>query len=127
MLNWYIAARAEHGSAFIAPTLGALVAPPISYALSYPHTGFTGLVQIRIPTFMALIEDVAVSLATAGFKLGENYGDVDALLGPASNAILVVLFAGYVYRVWTHRDIDPNDVPSEDVAPEDRDRDFTSL
>src|SRR5215203_402012 len=50
-----------------APTLGALVAPPINYALSYPHVGFTGLVQIRIPTFMALIEDVAVSLATAGF------------------------------------------------------------
>ena len=51
-----------------APTLGALVAPPINYALSYPHTGFTGLVQIRIPTFMALIEDVAVSLATSSIS-----------------------------------------------------------
>ena len=27
-------------------------------ALSYPHVGFTGLVHIRIPTFMALIEDL---------------------------------------------------------------------
>ncbi len=52
----------------IAPRLGAVVAPPINYALSYPHTGFTGLVQIRIPTFMALIDDLCVSFATAGFK-----------------------------------------------------------
>ncbi len=52
----------------IAPQVGAVVAPAINYGLSYPHTGFTGLVQIRIPTFMALIEDVAVSLATAGFR-----------------------------------------------------------
>ena len=42
----------------IAPTIGAVVAPPINYALSYPHVGFTGLVHIRIPTFMALIEDL---------------------------------------------------------------------
>ena len=38
-----------------APRVGALVAPTINYGLSYPHTGFTGLVQVRIPTFMALI------------------------------------------------------------------------
>jgi len=52
----------------IAPRIGAVVAPPINYALSYPHTGFTGLVQIRIPTFMALIDDLCVSFATSGFK-----------------------------------------------------------
>ena len=52
----------------IAPTIGAVVAPPINYALSYPHVGFTGLVQVRISTFMALIEDLCVSFATAGFK-----------------------------------------------------------
>src|SRR3982751_178743 len=40
----------------IAPTIGAVVAPAINYALSYPHVGFTGLVHIRIPTFMALVE-----------------------------------------------------------------------
>jgi len=42
-------------------------------------------------------------LAGAGFKLGENYRDIDQFLGPASNAILVILIAGYIYRVWTHR------------------------
>jgi creatinine amidohydrolase len=52
----------------VAARIGAVVAPAINYGLSYPHTGFTGLVQIRIPTFMALIEDVAVSLAEAGFR-----------------------------------------------------------
>ena len=44
----------------VAPEIGALVAPPINYALSYPHVGFTGLVHIRIPTFMLLIEDLCV-------------------------------------------------------------------
>src|SRR5262245_38567566 len=52
----------------VAPRIGALVAPPISYALSYPHVGFTGLVHIRIPTFMALVADLCASFATAGFK-----------------------------------------------------------
>ena len=28
--------------------------------LSYPHVGFTGVVHLRIPTFMALIEDLCV-------------------------------------------------------------------
>ena len=50
----------------VAPTIGAVVAPPINYALSYPHVGFTGLVHIRIPTFMALIEDLCVSFAASG-------------------------------------------------------------
>jgi creatinine amidohydrolase len=52
----------------IAPEIGAVVAPSINYGLSYPHVGFTGVVHLRIPTFMTLIEDVAVSLATIGFR-----------------------------------------------------------
>ena len=52
----------------IAPAVGAVVAPAINYGLSYPHVGFTGVVHIRIPTFMTLIEDVAVSLASVGFR-----------------------------------------------------------
>ena len=42
-------------------------------------------------------------------------------------AIMAVLVAGYIYRVWTHRDIEPDDVVSPEPNPEDRDRDFTSL
>ena len=52
----------------VAELTGALVAPAVNYALSYPHAGFTGVVHVRIATFMALIEDLCVSLATAGFR-----------------------------------------------------------
>jgi creatinine amidohydrolase len=52
----------------VAPRVNSLVAPTINYSLSYPHAGFPGLVHIRIPTFMSLIEDVCVSLAEAGFR-----------------------------------------------------------
>ncbi len=52
----------------VAPAVGALVAPPINYALSYPHVGFTSVFQLKIPTFMAMIGDLVESFATAGFK-----------------------------------------------------------
>jgi creatinine amidohydrolase len=52
----------------VAPRIGAVVAPPVNYALSYPHVGFIGLVHIRIPTFMALVEDLCLAFATSGFK-----------------------------------------------------------
>jgi creatinine amidohydrolase len=51
----------------VAERIGALVGPPINYALSYPHVGFTGVVHIRIPTFMSLIEDLCASYASIGF------------------------------------------------------------
>jgi creatinine amidohydrolase len=74
----------------IAPQIGAVVAPPINYALSYPHVGFTGLVQIRIPTFMALIEDLCVAFATAGFKriifLNGHYDNTYAIAYACANA-----------------------------------------
>jgi creatinine amidohydrolase len=52
----------------VAPTVDALVAPTVNYSLSYPHVGFTGVVHIRIPTFMTLIEDLCASLASIGFR-----------------------------------------------------------
>ncbi len=74
----------------VAPAVGALVAPPINYALSYPHVGFTGLVHIRIPTFMALIEDLCVSFATVGFKriifLNGHYDNTYAIAYGCANA-----------------------------------------
>lgn len=51
-----------------APRVGAVVAPTVNYSLSYPHVGFTGLVHIRIPTFMSLVEDLCASLASIGFR-----------------------------------------------------------
>jgi creatinine amidohydrolase len=52
----------------VAPAIGAVVAPPINYALSYPHVGFTGVMHLKIPTFMAMVGDLCESFATAGFK-----------------------------------------------------------
>jgi creatinine amidohydrolase len=52
----------------VAPQVGAVVAPAVSYALSYPHAGFTGVVHIRISTFMALIEDLCLQFAGIGFR-----------------------------------------------------------
>src|SRR4051812_19374329 len=73
-----------------APAIGAVVAPPINYALSYPHVGFTGLVHIRIPTFMSLIEDLCVSFATVGFKriifLNGHYDNTYAIAYACANA-----------------------------------------
>jgi creatinine amidohydrolase len=73
-----------------APRIGALVAPPINYALSYPHVGFTGLVHIRIPTFMAMIEDLCVAFANSGFKriifLNGHYDNTYAIAYACANA-----------------------------------------
>jgi creatinine amidohydrolase len=48
--------------------INALVAPPINYALSYPHIGFKGIIHITIPTFMAMIGDLCQAFAASGFK-----------------------------------------------------------
>lgn len=52
----------------VAPAAGAVVAPPINYALSYPHVGFTSCFHLKIPTFMSMVGDIVESFATAGFK-----------------------------------------------------------
>ena len=52
----------------VAERIGALVGPAINYSLSYPHVGFTGVVHIRVATFMSLIEDLCVSYGSIGFK-----------------------------------------------------------
>lgn len=74
----------------VAVRAGALVAPDINYGLSYPHVGFTGVVHLRIATFMALIEDVAVGLATMGFRrivfLNGHYDNTLAIAYACANA-----------------------------------------
>lgn len=81
------------------PTVRSLVSVP------------AGLLHMRFRNFfLASVVGTAgwtAMLAGAGYKLGENYDGIDAILGPASNAILVILAAGYVWRVWTHRNYHP--------------------
>ena len=61
----------------------ALVAPPLSYTLSYPHRGFTSEFSLSIDTFMGVIRDLALSFAKAGFKrivfLNGHYDNTYAL------------------------------------------------
>jgi creatinine amidohydrolase len=73
----------------VAPDVGAVVAPTINYGLSYPHIGFTGLVHVRIPTFMAFVEDVVAGLAAIGFRrivlLNGHYDNTYALAYACAN------------------------------------------
>jgi creatinine amidohydrolase len=74
----------------VALSIHAVVAPPINYAMSYPHVGFKGLVHITIPTFMALIEDLCLSFAASGFKriifLNGHYDNTYAIAYACANA-----------------------------------------
>ena len=104
-LDWYDVEKAERlfgrfGGWVVG--LGRMM-PTIRSVVSIP----AGLLKMSFRRFM-LASTLGTAgwtalLAGAGFKLGENYRDIDQFLGPASNAILVILVAGYIYRVWTHR------------------------
>jgi creatinine amidohydrolase len=51
-----------------APRLDALVGPPVPFGLAADHRGASGLVYVRLETFVALLRDVCVTLAEAGFR-----------------------------------------------------------
>jgi creatinine amidohydrolase len=51
-----------------APELDALVGPPVPFGLAHDHRGASGLVYLRLDTFVALLRDVCVTLAEAGFR-----------------------------------------------------------
>ena len=114
-MSWAEVQRAErwferHGTFFV--FVGRML-PTVRSLVSIP----AGLLKMSFRRFL-LASTLGTAgwtalLAFAGYKLGERYADIDALLGPASNAILVVLAGGYLYRVWTHRDIDPDESEPE--------------
>ncbi len=116
-MNWSEVKRAErwfaeHGTFFV--FLGRLL-PTVRSLVSIP----AGLLKMRFKNFLwASTLGTAgwtALLAAAGYKLGEEYADIDKLLGPASSAILGALVLGYIYRVWTHRDM-PVDTDEGDVT-----------
>lgn len=90
----------ENGIFFV--FMGRLV-PTVRSLVSVP----AGLLKMRFKTFFIASTIGTLGwtalLASAGFKLRENYADMADWVGSASNAVLVVLFAGYVWRLWTHR------------------------
>ncbi len=97
---------AQHGTFFV--FLGRML-PTVRSLVSVP----AGLLKMRFKSFF-IASTVGTAgwtamLAFAGYKLGEQYEDINEILGPASSAIMVVLVGAYLYRVWTHRDVDPAD------------------
>ena len=104
-MNWAEVERAErwfalHGTFFV--FVGRLL-PTVRSLVSVP----AGLLKMRFRSFM-IASTIGTAgwtalLAGAGYQLGQNYGEVDKVLGPASTAIMVALVIGYFYRVWTHR------------------------
>ena len=119
-MSWAEVKRAErwfstHGTFFV--FLGRLL-PTVRSLVSIP----AGLLKMSFKRFV-LASTLGTGiwtalLAGAGFKLGENYSEVDKILGPASTAIMVVLVLGYIYRVWTHRDMveEPSEPPKPDLT-----------
>jgi creatinine amidohydrolase len=61
LIPWELARR-------VAPQVGAVVAPPVSYGLSYPHRGFTSAFDLGIETFMDVIVDLCTCFSRAGFR-----------------------------------------------------------
>jgi membrane protein DedA with SNARE-associated domain len=82
--------------------LGRLL-PTVRSLVSIP----AGLLRMRFKTFFLASTIGTLGwtalLASAGFKLRQNFSEVDQYVGTASNAIIAVLIAGYVWRLWTHR------------------------
>jgi membrane protein DedA with SNARE-associated domain len=104
-MSWEEVERAEkwfrqNGTFFV--FLGRLI-PTVRSLVSVP----AGLLKMRFKTFFLASTLGTLGwttlLTTAGFKLRENYGELDNFVGPASNAVLAVLAVGYLWRLWTHR------------------------
>jgi membrane protein DedA with SNARE-associated domain len=104
-LDWKEIERAEHwfarfGTFFV--FMGRLL-PTVRSLVSVP----AGLLRMRFKSFF-IASTVGTAgwtaiLAMAGYKLQQNVADVDKIIGPISNAILAVLAAGYVLRLWRFR------------------------
>jgi membrane protein DedA with SNARE-associated domain len=112
-MSWSEVKRAErwfeqHGTFFV--FLGRLL-PTVRSLVSIP----AGLLKMSFRRFL-LASTLGTAgwtalLAGAGYKLGENYADIEQVMGPASTAILVILGVGYLYRVWTHRHMPDEESP----------------
>jgi membrane protein DedA with SNARE-associated domain len=91
---------AEHGTFFV--FFGRLL-PTVRSLVSVP----AGLLRMRFKSFFfaSLLGTAAWTtiLAGAGYKLQNDVSDVERMVGPVSNAVLVVLAIGYAWRLWTHR------------------------
>ncbi|MCW3798653.1 DedA family protein [Sphingomonas sp. BN140010] len=104
-LTWREVERAEgwfrhYGTFFV--FLGRML-PTVRSLVSVP----AGLLRMRFRTFFFFstlgTAGWTAAIAVAGYKLRERFTEVDQWLGPISNAILVTLVLGYVWRLVTYK------------------------
>jgi creatinine amidohydrolase len=71
-------------------SIGAVVAPPVNYALSQAHRGFTGEFSLSINTFIKVIEDLCIAFNDAGFRriifLNGHYDNTHGIAFGCANA-----------------------------------------
>jgi membrane protein DedA with SNARE-associated domain len=96
----------RHGVALV--LIGRLL-PTIRSIISIP----AGLLDMRFRNFV-IASTIGTALWTAllagaGYKLQENFRDIGKVIGPLSNAVIVVIVIAYVWRLATHK----LDVPVE--------------
>ncbi|WP_205480993.1 VTT domain-containing protein [Sphingomonas arenae] len=104
-MSWRDVERAEHwfrlhGTFFV--FLGRML-PTVRSLVSVP----AGLLKMRFKSFF-IASTIGTAgwtamLATAGYQLRENFGDVDRFVGPVSNAVIITLVIGYLWRVWRYK------------------------
>jgi creatinine amidohydrolase len=67
----------------IASIIGGVVAPAVPYGLSGDHLGFPGVPYLSVRTFIGVIQDVARTLASGGFRsivfVNGHYSNVMAI------------------------------------------------
>ena len=78
------------------------VMPTIRSLISVP----AGLLDMRFRNFI-IASTIGTAiwtslLAIAGYKLRENYADIDQLIEPLSNIVLLALIVAYIWRLVTH-------------------------
>lgn len=107
-MDWQEVQRAErwflHNGTFFV-FLGRML-PTVRSLVSVP----AGLLKMRFRTFFIAstigTAGWTAALAFAGYELREQFHEVDDWIGPISNAILIVLVAGYLWRVLRFRPTD---------------------
>lgn len=102
-MSWRDVQRAEtwfrrNGAFFV--FLGRLL-PTLRSLVSIP----AGLLKMRFRTFLLASTlgtfGWTLLLATAGYQMGANFEDIEQFVGPVSNAVIVILAGGYLWRLWT--------------------------
>lgn len=107
-LDWAEIERAEKlfGTRGWAIVMFGRMLPTLRSLISIP----AGLLHMRLSSFL-LWSTIGTAgwtalIALAGWKLGKEFGDVEAYVGPLSTAVIVVIVAAYVWRLvaWKPKD-----------------------